>query len=161
MQCRIMVFPFIWIFYFYFFFTFFFISWRLITLLIWIFKQFFGHATWHVGSYFPDQGSNLHLLPWKAQSLNHWTTREVPVFTVRWLWLKGITTKAVMANIYHMNQCVQPGIGLVFLILSFGKLILNWFTQVHRTVKGWSQYLCPGLPDSEDFQSSLHYVFYL
>ena len=25
----------------------------------------FGHATWHVGSYFPDQGSNPRPLPWK------------------------------------------------------------------------------------------------
>ena len=23
----------------------------------WIFKKIFGHATWHSGSYFPDQGS--------------------------------------------------------------------------------------------------------
>ena len=35
-------------------------------------KQFFGH----VGSYFPDQGSNLAALA--AWSLNHWTTREDP-----------------------------------------------------------------------------------
>ena len=28
----------------------------------------FGHATWHVGSQFPDQ---------EAESFNHWTTTEV------------------------------------------------------------------------------------
>ena len=38
---------------------------------------FFGHAVRHVRSYFPDQGWNLYPLQWK-QSLNPWTTREVP-----------------------------------------------------------------------------------
>ena len=31
----------------------------------------------HVGSWLPDQESNLSLLHW--QSLNHWTTRKVPI----------------------------------------------------------------------------------
>ena len=34
-------------------------------------------ALWHVGSEFPDQGSNPH--PFIGRwILNHWTTREVP-----------------------------------------------------------------------------------
>ena len=41
----------------------------------WIFKKNFGHATWHSGSYFADQGSN----PCPLQSLNHWTARGVPL----------------------------------------------------------------------------------
>ena len=32
-----------------------------------------------VGSYFPDQGSHPHPLHWR-HILNHWTTREVPLF---------------------------------------------------------------------------------
>ena len=35
---------------------------------------------WHVGSQFPEQGSNLHPLHWTI--LNCWTTREVPIATV-------------------------------------------------------------------------------
>ena len=38
---------------------------------------FFGNATWHAGSYFPDQGSNLCPPAVEAWSLNHWTTGEV------------------------------------------------------------------------------------
>ena len=32
------------------------------------FKKF-GRSAWHVESYFPDQGSNLHPLHWKCQVL--------------------------------------------------------------------------------------------
>ena len=35
---------------------------------------FFWHIAWHVGSQFPDQESNLHLLPWKHRVL----TIELP-----------------------------------------------------------------------------------
>ena len=38
---------------------------------------FFGHALWHVGSQFPDQGSNAAPSAVEAQSLNCWTTMEV------------------------------------------------------------------------------------
>ena len=34
----------------------------------------------HVGSWFPEQGSNPHLLQWKRGVLHPWTTREVPHF---------------------------------------------------------------------------------
>ena len=37
----------------------------------------FSHTMCHVGSYFPDQGSNLCALA--AWNVNHWTTRDVPV----------------------------------------------------------------------------------
>ena len=45
--------------------------------------MFFGWlAMRHVGStlasQLPNQGSNPQPLRWKAKSLNHWTTREVP-----------------------------------------------------------------------------------
>ena len=33
-----------------------------------LFFLFFGHATWHVGSQFPDE---------ETASFNHWTTTEV------------------------------------------------------------------------------------
>ena len=39
---------------------------------------FFGLTAGHTGSYFPDQGLNPCPLQWK-RSLNHWTTREVPL----------------------------------------------------------------------------------
>ena len=32
----------------------------------------------HVGSWFSSQGLDSNPLHWKAQSLNHWTSREVP-----------------------------------------------------------------------------------
>lgn len=38
---------------------------------------FYGHATWHMGSLFPDQGWSA-LLAVKVQHLSHWTTREAP-----------------------------------------------------------------------------------
>ena len=38
---------------------------------------FAGCTSRRVGSYFPDQGSNPRTLYWR-QSLNHWTTRELP-----------------------------------------------------------------------------------
>ena len=37
-----------------------------------------GRRGRHVGSQFPDQGSNLHPLHWKCGSPNHWTTGKVP-----------------------------------------------------------------------------------
>ena len=36
-------------------------------------------ATWNVGCYFPDQGSNPSPLHYKHRVFNHWTTREVSV----------------------------------------------------------------------------------
>jgi len=32
---------------------------------VFVFVLIFGCALWHIGSYFPDQGSNLHPLHWK------------------------------------------------------------------------------------------------
>ena len=37
----------------------------------------FCHATWHMGSQFPDQGPDSKSLHWKHR-VNHWTAREVP-----------------------------------------------------------------------------------
>ena len=31
-------------------------------------QKIFGLTVWHVGSWFPDQGSNLHTLHWKVKS---------------------------------------------------------------------------------------------
>ena len=45
-------------------------------LLLFIIITFFGHALWHVGSQFPDQGSNAAPSAVEAQSLNCWTTME-------------------------------------------------------------------------------------
>ena len=41
----------------------------------------FGHAPQHVGSQFPDQGSNLHPLHWKCR-LNHWTAMDASLLTL-------------------------------------------------------------------------------
>ena len=38
---------------------------------------FFCHATWHMGSQFPDQEPHSKHLHWK-HTVNHWTVREVP-----------------------------------------------------------------------------------
>ena len=38
---------------------------------------FFGQVSRLVGSWFPDQGSNLHPLHWPCRVLNHWTARGV------------------------------------------------------------------------------------
>ena len=40
---------------------------------------FFCHTLRHAASWFPDQGLNLCPAV-EAQSLNHWTTRKVPLF---------------------------------------------------------------------------------
>ena len=39
---------------------------------------FFGHTAYHVGSQFPNPRLNLCPSAVEVQSLNHWTTREVP-----------------------------------------------------------------------------------
>lgn len=39
-----------------------------------IFFFFFGYATWHVGSQFPNQGQNPRPLAVAGEGLNHWTT---------------------------------------------------------------------------------------
>ena len=44
--------------------------------VFWFF--FFGHTAYHVGSQFPNPGLNLCPPAVEVQSLNHWTTREVP-----------------------------------------------------------------------------------
>ena len=43
--------------------------------------SFSGCAMWHVGSQFPDQGWNSYSLHLK-QSLNHWTSREIPPLAI-------------------------------------------------------------------------------
>ena len=35
----------------------------------------------HVGSYLPNQGSNLHPLHLEGKVINPWTTREVPILS--------------------------------------------------------------------------------
>ena len=51
---------------------------HLIVMLGHLFPFFFFYCTtWRVGALIPHQGSNLCLLPLKAQSSNHWTTRQV------------------------------------------------------------------------------------
>ena len=49
-------------------------------LTVFFFPQFFGHATQHARSQFPNQGLNLYPLQKKKKYRvqNHWTTREVP-----------------------------------------------------------------------------------
>ena len=47
-------------------------------LLLSCFFFFFGHALQHVGSLFPDQGSNLSPPALGVWSLNRWTTRKSP-----------------------------------------------------------------------------------
>ena len=48
---------------------------ELLKLFIYVFL-FLGHTLWHIGSYFPDQGSNPCPLHWKYRIL---TTSEVPL----------------------------------------------------------------------------------
>ena len=38
----------------------------------------FGHAVWHAGSQFPDQGVKPVPPATEAQCLNHWTSWKVP-----------------------------------------------------------------------------------
>ena len=47
-----------------------------------IYLFIFGHALWHVGSLFPDQGSNLHLLHWKLIVLTTGPPGRVPSFFI-------------------------------------------------------------------------------
>ena len=49
---------------------------KMILLLLFYLFLFFGHATWHVGSWLLDQGSKPHCVL-EVWSLNHWATREV------------------------------------------------------------------------------------
>ena len=42
-------------------------------------KRWFGHDVRRMGSQIPNLGSNLCPLAVEAQSLNHWSTREVPL----------------------------------------------------------------------------------
>ena len=54
-------------------------------------KNFFGHTTWRVGSYLPNQGWNQCPLQW-----NHWIIREVPrpavlIISIK-VWAEGFTT---------------------------------------------------------------------
>ena len=43
------------------------------------FLLFLVSTVWQVGSWFPDQELNPHLLHWKTWSLEHWTIRRVPL----------------------------------------------------------------------------------
>ena len=52
--------------------------WPMLPLSI-PFFFFFCHTLRHAASWFPDQGLNLCPAV-EAQSLNHWTTRKVPLF---------------------------------------------------------------------------------
>ena len=52
-----------------------------VTSIIIIILFIYFLATWHVGSYFPNQGVNLCPLQWKC-GLNHWTTIAGRFFTI-------------------------------------------------------------------------------
>ena len=48
------------------------------SCVLFIYLFIFGHETQLVGSYFPNQGLNLHHPALEVQNLNHWTARGVP-----------------------------------------------------------------------------------
>ena len=51
------------------------------------FLLFYGHATWHLGSLFPDQGSNLHFLQWKCSILATGPPEKPQdTFSTQWRW---------------------------------------------------------------------------
>ena len=87
-------------------------------ILFYFYFYFFGRAMWHVGSQFPDQGSNLHPAV-EAWSHNQWTTREVPTYTFFWLcWVfvavHGLSLVAVSRGYSSLQQA---GFSLWWLLL--------------------------------------------
>ena len=54
---------------------------RMVVLIPWKSQRCFGHVTWHVGSYFPNQGLNPHPLPWKHGVLATGLPRKPPEVT--------------------------------------------------------------------------------
>ena len=61
---------------------------------------FFGHATWHVGSSFPDQGLNLHPLHWKLGILTAGPLGRSPYFVI--LMLKK-PPQALVCPVFVLN----------------------------------------------------------
>ena len=65
----------------------------------------------HVGSYLPDQGSNLHSLLWQVKY--HWTAREIPLAVkgALGLFLPQVPSLYLTSCSYHrqdMNDLTLP-----------------------------------------------------
>ena len=67
---------------------------------------FFGHALWHSGSYFLDQGSNPYPLQGKG-GVNHCLAREVPLHRC------FLSTKGEGQNNCSRKLCVYRGRGVL------------------------------------------------
>ena len=86
------------------------LSTTLFWLLYLFFLLFFDCALWHVGSQFPNEGSNPHPLQWKGGVLisghqcTHWTLGH-------WKWL-----------LYLLNMFWNQGMWVLQLCSSFSKL---------------------------------------
>ena len=88
------------------FFLFFFFCFFLSCFLFCFFLVcFFGHALWHSGSYFLDQGSNPYPLQGKG-GVNHWMAREFPLHRC------FLSTKGESQNNCSRKLCVCLGRGV-------------------------------------------------
>lgn len=61
---------------------------------------------------------------------------------------------------YRVNQCVPTSIGLIFLILQFGKMILSGLSKFTELEKNESTF-APKSLRFKYFQIFLHYALYL
>ena len=60
---------------------------------------FLGHASQHVGFYFPDQGLNPGPLRWECEVLSHWTTRESPT-----VWFKNVCNSHLSSSVSSQSS---------------------------------------------------------
>ena len=106
---------------------------------------FFFSTTQHVGSQFPDRGSNPCPLHWKSRVFNHWISREVPKA------LLVLYIFSVCANTYS-HACIL--IINIYYRIMLSLLLHNLF--LHLTM--YSGYLFTGKP-IEVVQSLRNIVF--
>lgn len=66
---------------------------------VWVFLLYyglyFGHTTWHVGSWFPGQGSDPHLLHWKLGILTAKLPKKSPS---DWIYVQNLLAHNVFSG---------------------------------------------------------------
>ena len=108
------------------FFNDFFLTWTIfepVTILR-LFYVLIFLASRHVGSWFPHQGLNPCHLPWKC-SLNHWTIKEVLLFTLSMMSLEGQVFWILM---YSNLLIFSFMVGVIFCVL---------FKKTCPTLRSW------------------------
>ena len=115
--------------------------------LIWLFKKLFYYSyfiqclvMWHIGSWFPDQGSNLHPVHWKHGVLTTRPSGNPPhlAFCINFLWLPkyhklgGLQQKCIVSQFWKLEIQNQGVSRVILSLMVLGRKLRKSFRRWQR-----------------------------